>query len=98
MKQITSVQNPFIKSLVLNSYKNTTLLAYYQKYKIILNDFSTSTGTSNGVIALAGFVIGTNDSCKYGPSAVTNFSVVPTGGTGSGIGTIAVRFINLLRG
>ena len=66
------------------------VLTHTEGGEIILNDFSTSTGTSNGVIALAGFVVGTNDSCKYGPSAVTTFSVVPTGGTGSGIGTIQV--------
>ncbi|MEI6598460.1 MAG: hypothetical protein WCL22_05410, partial [bacterium] len=67
------------------------VLTHTEGGEIILNDFNTSTGVSNGVIALAGFAEGTNDSCKYGPSAVTNFSVVPTGGTGSGIGTIAVR-------
>ena len=66
------------------------VLTHTEGGEIILNDFSTSTGTSNGVIALAGFELGTNDGCKYGPSVITTFSVVPTGGTGSGIGTITV--------
>jgi len=66
------------------------VLTHTEGGEIILNDFSTSTGVSNGVIALAGFAVGTNDNCKYGPSAVTVFNVTPTGGTGSGIGTIQV--------
>ena len=69
------------------------VLTHTEGGEIILNDFSTSTGVSNGVIALAGFEIGTNDSCKYGPSASTVFNVTPTGGTGSGIGTIQVTLV-----
>ncbi len=70
------------------------VLTHTEGGEIILNDFNTSTGVSNGVIALAGFAEGTNDSCKYGPSVSTAFTVTPTVGlgtyTGSGIGTIQV--------
>jgi hypothetical protein len=66
------------------------VLTHTEGGEIILNDFSTSTGVSNGVIALAGFAVGTNDGCKFGPSISTTFSVTPTGGTGSSIGTISV--------
>ena len=65
------------------------VLTHTEGGEIILNDFSTSTGVSNGVIALAGFAVG-DDGCKFGPSISTTFSVTPTGGTGSSIGTISV--------
>ena len=66
------------------------VLTHTEGGEIILNDFSTSTGTSNGVIALAGFAASQLDNSKTGPSVSTVFNVVPTGGTGSGIGTIQV--------
>jgi hypothetical protein len=51
---------------------------------IILNDFVD--GISNGLVADAGFEIGTTIGCKYGPSASTTFSAVTqlsTTGSGS---------------
>jgi Phage tail sheath C-terminal domain len=43
-------------------------------------------GTSNGLLAEAGFVISTTDGCKFGPSVRTNFSTVTQSAT-SGVGT-----------
>ena len=64
------------------------VLTHTEGGEIILNDFNTSTGVSNGVIALAGFVVGTNDGCKFGPSISTTFSITPTnpvGGAGASL-------------
>ena len=67
---------------------------------IVIDDTIQTTGatkgTSNGLLAAAGFVVGTTDGCKYGPSIDTTFSgsivqtgaTTPAGGTG---GAITVR-------
>ena len=53
--------------------------------EMILNDYSSTTGDSNGVLDAAGFIAGTTGGCKYGPGISTTFSgVVTSGGSGTG--------------
>ena len=55
---------------------------------ILVNDFSTSTGYSNGLMADAGFVIGTTQGTKEGPSTYTAYTPAQYSTTGSGTGFI----------
>ena len=56
-----------------------------------VNASYVSTGVSNGLIAEAGFIIGTTAGVKYGPSISTSFTgATGTGGSGSGA-TYAVQ-------
>lgn len=52
---------------------------------IRINDIA-SNGISNGLLAEAGFVIGTTDGCKYGYEAVINYTVNQDSTSGSGSG------------
>jgi hypothetical protein len=54
---------------------------------IIINDIS-ATGVTNGMLSTAGFIVGTTDGCKYGPSSAIVFNGVvqsATTGVGSGL-------------
>lgn len=52
---------------------------------IIVDDVSSTTGLSNGLMANAGFVIGTTQGVKEGPFATTSFT--PTGTAVTGVGS-----------
>ena len=51
-----------------------------------VNSSFVSTGVSNGLAALAGFVAGSTGGCKYGPSAAATFADAPQSAS-SGAGT-----------
>jgi hypothetical protein len=63
-------------------------LVHTQGGEIVLNDYNTLTGVSNGLLVTAGFVVGTTSGCKIGPSDVKMFSVSQTSTTGAGTGAI----------
>jgi hypothetical protein len=64
-------------------------LTHTEGGEIMLNDFSSTTGISNGLLNLAGFVEGTTDGCKYGSGVSTTFTnlaqydVVSSSGSGA---------------
>ena len=64
-------------------------LTHLEGGEIILNDFSSTTGRSNGLLTLAGFEVGTTDGCKDGLGITTTFTnlaqydVVSSSGSGA---------------
>ena len=53
---------------------------------IVVNDVSSTTGLSNGLMVDAGFVIGTTQGVKEGPFGVATFTpTASSGGSGSGL-------------
>lgn len=56
---------------------------------IVLNDFVD--GVSNGLVADAGFEVGTTTGCKYGPTATTTFSAV-SGTTGNATFNVQLQY------
>lgn len=52
---------------------------------ILLSDFNTTTGYSNGLLNALGITINTTDGCKYGPSVPLTFNNV-SGTTETGVG------------
>lgn len=55
-------------------------LTHTEGGEIVIDDVDTTTGLSQGLCSEAGFVVGTTDGCKYGPSSSVAFSVTGTGG------------------
>lgn len=59
---------------------------------IVVDDTITATGLSNGLMTGAGFIAGTTDGCKFGPSADTTFTNVATTSGGVGVNlTVTVQ-------
>lgn len=46
--------------------------------EIVINDFNPTTGVSAGILSAMGFVAGTTDGCKFGPSNDITYSDVAT--------------------
>ena len=61
-------------------------LTHTEGGEIVIDDVDTTTGLSTGLNAEAGFVAGTTDGCKYGPSSSVTFTASQTSTTGSGTG------------
>ena len=75
---------PFTTAAVLDS--GALQLTHTEGGVIVLNDFNSSTGYSNGVLAEAGFIANSTAGAKYGPYAATSFSPLQTSTTGVGTG------------
>lgn len=61
-------------------------LVHTQGGEIVLNDYNTLTGVSNGLLAVAGFQAGLTTGCKYGPSDSIEFTALQSSTSGSGTG------------
>lgn len=75
---------PFTTAAVLDS--GALQLTHTEGGVIVLNDFSSSTGFSNGVLAEAGFIANSTAGAKFGPYASTSFSPLQSSTTGVGTG------------
>ena len=77
------------------------VLTHTEGGEIVLDDTVNSSYTSiyssNGLVAAAGFVIGTTTGVKYGPSAYATFPIAPMGST-SGVGTGATFSVTVQYG
>ncbi len=63
-------------------------LVHTQGGEIVLNDYNSLTGISNGLLATAGFDAAVTQGCKFGPSFTTTFNVEQTSTSGSGIDAV----------
>ncbi len=74
---------PFTTAVVLDS--GALQLTHTEGGVIVLNDYSSSTGVSNGLLAEAGFIANSTTGVKYGPYVSTSFS--PSQDSTTGVGT-----------
>jgi hypothetical protein len=63
-------------------------LVHNQGGEIVLNDYDPTTGISNGLLATAGFEVGTTTGCKYGPSNEITYAAAQTSSSGGGTGAV----------
>jgi hypothetical protein len=74
---------PFTTAVVLDS--GAIQLSHTEGGVIVMDDYNTSTGFSNGVLAEAGFIANSTTGVKYGPFASTAFT--PSQDSTTGVGT-----------
>ena len=77
---------PFTAASVLNT--GELQITHTEGGVIIVNDFSATTGFSNGLMVDAGFIVGTTSGTKEGLSLFPSFQPVQFSTTGSGTGFV----------
>jgi hypothetical protein len=63
-------------------------LIHTQGGEIVLDDYNTLTGVSNGLLTTAGFSATSTTGCKVGPSVSSTFNALQTSTSGSGVGAV----------
>lgn len=63
-------------------------IVHTQGGEIVLNDFDPTTGISNGLLSTAGFIAGTTEGCKFGPSNNQTYNALQTSTSGIGSGAV----------
>ena len=77
---------PFTSAIVLDT--GAIQIEHTEGGTIVVNDINPSTGFSTGLMAEAGFVIGTTQGVKEGPFAIQGYNPTQSSTTGSGTGLV----------